>query len=154
MIRNKAAAMQFIEYRNLAVDKDFNFNPNGLYHGMDLDYCMHFVKKSHKEMNFDRAALFVEFKRGETCKMPVGERITYEDIADCIAMSNGLGVVALAYHNVDWKDGDVDGSKALIKEFYIANKKEWHTFEREVTVKEFEAMFLNTAGLKKDKGVE
>lgn len=154
MIRNKAAAMQFIEYSNLAVDKDFNFSPKGLYHGMDLDYCMHFVKRSHPEMNFDRAALFVEFKRGQTCKMPVGEQITYEDISDCIAMCHGLAVVALAYHNVNYEDGDVDGSKALIKEFYIANKKEWHAFEREVTVKEFEAMFLKTAGLKKDKGVE
>lgn len=148
-IRNKAAAMQYIEYCNLAVDENYNFNQKGRYHGMDLDYCLHFVKRSHPGMNFERAVLFVEFKREESCKMPVGEKITYTDIADCIAGCNGLAVIALAYHNVDWKDGDVDGSKAIVKEFYIANIKEWHTFKRDVTVKEFEAMFLTTAGLKK-----
>lgn len=150
-IRDRIAQSQFISYDGICYNKEFEDDPHGIFHPMDIDAVLHFTKRSHKEMHYPHAVLLYEFKHRDA-KMSVGEEITYCSIADCVSDCGGLGVVIVASHDVDVPEDDVDGAKAIIKKFYYAKHRKWYFPSQKITVKQFTDIFLVRAGLRRQGG--
>lgn len=149
-IRDRKAQSQFISYDGICYNKEFEDDPHGIFHPMDIDAVLHFTKRSHKEMHYPQAVLLYEFKYRDA-KLSVGEKITYCSIADSISDSGGLGVVAVVNHDVD-VPYDVDGAKAIVTKFYYAKHRKWYTPGQKITAKQFTDAFLVRAGLRRQGG--
>lgn len=150
-IRDRKAQSQFISYDGICYNKEFEDDPQGVFHPMDIDAIMHFTKKRHPEMSYTNAVLLYEYKRGNA-KLSVGEEITYCSIADCISDLGGLGIVVVVNHDVYDPEVDVDGAKAIVTKFYYAKYRKWFVPDQKVTAKHFTDVFLVRAGLRRQGG--
>ena len=148
MIRNKDAAMQFINYNSLSVDREYcnDKSGHGLYHPADIDGILQFSAKTHKmKPEYNQAVLIYEFKRLEG-HIPVGQKILLESLANAVQKSGGFALVAVVSHSVTNPEIDVDGGSGIVTEYFYDGV--WRTC-RPMTAIQFTDLFLIAAGLKK-----
>lgn len=151
MIRNRQAQSQFLSYDGICYDsRDFEDDPCGRIHPMDIDGVLLFTRERHKQMHYAQAILLYEVKY-KTGQLSIGEEITYCSIADSISDCSGLGVVVVISHDVDVPK-DVNCAEAIVTKFYYAKHRKWYVPDRKITAKQFTDMFLVRAGLKKQGG--
>lgn len=152
MIRNKGAAMQFINYNSLSVDREYcnDKSGHGLYHPADIDGILQFSAKTHPmSAKYNQAVLVYEFKRQNSI-MPTGQKILLESLANAIQQSGGFSVVAVVRHNVYNPEIDVDaGRDGTVAEYFYDGA--WRTC-KPMTAIEFTDIFLVRAGLRRQGG--
>lgn len=153
MIKDKKSQMQFLNYNSLSVDREYNNDStgHGLYHPADIDGILQFTNsKSHKlKPEFNQAVLIYEFKR-ESAYISTGQKILLESLANAVQNSGGFALVAVARHNVQNPDIDVDcGRDGIVTEYYYDG--EWRTCHPMSAIR-FTDLFLIGAGLKKQGG--
>lgn len=152
-IRNKAQQMHFIDYSGLAYNRKFEHDSQGVFSPMDIDGIYQFSKKSHKEMLFNQAVLFYEFKfnKKDQVNMSVGQTMCYEALANAFAANGDLAMVVVVSHSDDYKEGgdDINGSAGIVRKFYYNHN--WHEIKRPMTALEFTDLFMRYAGLLKDR---
>lgn len=148
MIRDKAAAMQYINYNTLSVDREYNNDAtgHGLYHPADIDGILQFSAKTHPmSAKYNQAVLIYEFKR-EGPHMSIGQKILLESLVNAVQNSGGFALAAVVRHGVTNPEIDVDGGAGIVTEYFYDGV--WRTC-RPMTAIQFTDLFLIAAGLKK-----
>lgn len=147
MIKSKDAAMQFINYDSLSIDREYcnDKSGHGLYHPADIDAILQFSAKTHDmKPEYNQCVLIYEFKR-ESAHISTGQKILLESLGNAIQQSGGFALVAVVRHDVYDPNVDVDGGAGIVSEYFYDG--EWRTC-KPMTAVEFTDFFIIGAGLK------
>ena len=121
-IKDRARKKQLIDFRNLSWGK---ICPT------DCDGAVDFQE--------DNIAFFFELKLHYPT-LPVGQRLNYENSADCIQARGMNCVVMVGVHNVEDPEEDVDAGNVPAHSYYYKNK--WHKCkENEYSMRELTDLF-------------